>query len=729
MKQSKLLIICIVVTIFMSMTSCTSGEIESKFNFSEIESGLFSAFSIVNDISKNCVYILGAERVNSSETSIVTMNADTLVYTEFEHALVFDESQKVQAFFPNNNGYWVFAEDPNPRSDSLSLNYFSSAFELVSTLDIRDYVEKTPNPWDSNAEEYYNYHIWGSTIDGRIVISHAEMDIFTLNFEGERQTWDLAENSKNSKTRFYRAVIYDNDIYYFSTSDMSHPNSKESTGVYKLLPNGSIEELFFVDFQSQNCFIGEDGRIYLSNLEDELYVLDENGDAEFLFNWSEIKKSSYLASLVVLDQDKYLVLINGSVYLVSKDLEDKNNSDFETDTRKVLILACYGEDGTMRQKIHDFNRKNEEYQIKTFDYSQFEDGMTKLNLDILTGNAPDMIYWSMSFLNPLQSAAYSKSGQLVDLYTLLDRDPEINRDTFLSNLLKATESKNGSLYELPLAFQLYVTAGSVDVVGTEPGWTPDEFFALLNRYPSASNPFGTSDWQTLLMLMIYNNSDTFMDWENGLSHFDSAEFIRLLEIAKIHYEGANTLSLKDIQEGRQLFYRNFISDVSSIQEFTAMFDGPVNVIGLPTSQGIGNAFVLNLSVSIFVQSEHIDTCWNFLKELATYEEQIDRSFPANYMALEERLNNPTKYEEAGVGFSYRDNVGNTWSVIFQDATPEESEQVRRIIESCDRVHRENRAVMAIIAEEASAFIYGDKTAEEVARIIQNKAQTYVSEQK
>ena len=232
--------------------------------------------------------------------------------------------------------------------------------------------------------------------------------------------------------------------------------------------------------------------------------------------------------------------------------------------------------------------------------------------------------------------------------------------------------------------------------------------------------------------MIYNNSDAFIDWATGQCYFDSDEFIRLLEISKIHNQGVGeiTLPVKLISEGRQLLYYYSLSDVSSIQRSSALFGGEVNFIGFPTSHGIGNAFMLENSVSIFAQSENIEACWQFIRDLMTYETQIEEGllFPANYEALQERLNNPAKYEESGASVGDRDSEGNLWSVTFTDATPEESEQVRQLIESCDRVYREDRAVMEIIFDEVPAYFAGDKTAEEVCAIIQNRAQTYIWEQ-
>jgi ABC-type sugar transport system, periplasmic component len=157
-----------------------------------------------------------------------------------------------------------------------------------------------------------------------------------------------------------------------------------------------------------------------------------------------------------LEQGRYLALIDNRVWLVTTGSEDIEIA-VPSDTREELTLACSGLGIIMLQRIYDFNRENEEYKITILNYSQFEDRAAKPNLDIIAGNAPDMICWSMPRINPIQSGTYSKAEQLVDLYALLDRDADINRATFLPNLLDAVESSTGALYELPLEFSIYVS--------------------------------------------------------------------------------------------------------------------------------------------------------------------------------------------------------------------------------------------------------------------------------
>ena len=730
--RTKVFMLCVTISLLLIMASCKNNakKINEEYTCTEIEVG-FSALSLVNDVRTNSIYVLGGE-TNSAETSIITIDTETFKCSDFGHTIALEEGQEIYDIHPNPYGYWVHAIDTIGENDSLS--FYSHDFVLVLKLDLGNYLEMTTNP-NRPDWEGYSYQVCGARDDGNVVIWDLVVEtLFALNTDGDViQTWRVTDIVGSSKKKLSSVIIYANDIYTIATDFMIAGENKSSTDIKKLFSDGSVDDLYTHEDTYRRHCTGYDGRIYATNFDSELYVFNDTGEAEYLFDLNHIRANSIISGLLVLSEDKYVALIDNRVFLTAKDGEGMLESLEVVDARKELTLACYDEGSRIRQSVYAFNNDNETYKIEILDYAQFEDGVSRLNLDILAGNAPDMIYWGGSFMNQLQSATYSKAGQLVDLYTLLDHDTEISRSMFLPNLLEATNSNNGALYELPLEFYMFVVAGKADVVGMEPGWTPDEFFEFLKQYPEADNPFGTSHWRNILSMMIHNNSETFIDWENSKCYFDSDEFINLLDIVKINVRETETrlLPVINIKEGRQLLSYNTLSDVSSIQKFTELFGGAVNFIGFPTAHGIGNAFVLDGSVSILVQSENVDACWQFLRGLVTYEEQIKRAtmFPANYAALQERLNHPAKYEESGASILNGDDEGNTWSVTFTDATPEESAQVRQLIESCDRVHRESREVMTIIEEEAPSYFNGDKTAEEVARIIQARVQTYVSEQK
>ena len=704
----------------MVLTSC--GERNNEFIFIKVDSGLLNTTSMIEGSrDAGILYVIGSNGLkdnNIPKRTVNVLSIDDLEYVALEYDAVLDEGYILAGIFPlSNGGFWIYQMDLY--GDEHLLKRCSSVFEVEKMINLIDYVEKSPHPFLD--EDYYNFIIYGSTQKGYIVIWTPET-IFMLDADGNYiQSWDVAFD--NTRNNISRIVLSGDNIYHF-LSDNS------GSKINRLYTDGTIGQIFKLNTLYSEFFVDGNGKFYLTDSERNLYILNENGDVEFLFSWSNINPNGILSKLIVLSDNQYIALISGSIYFISKtEINPQNNPAY---TKQELLLACHGEDGYIKQKVHDFNRHNSEYKIEIVDYDQFDDGVTKLNIDILAGNAPDMIYWGNAKISALNSEVYSNAGQLVNLYTLLNKDDNTEHLELLPNLLTALESSSGALYELPIEFIMQLIVGSVDVVGTELGWTFDEYFTWLEKYPKAQYPFGTGNWQVLLGIAIANNYDSFINWEKSVCYFESDEFIQLLQMTKEYSNktGENILPIKLVQQGQQLLSYNVIGDVSSIQKFKALFGGEVTCIGFPTTYGVGNSFVLNCSISIISTSQFIEPCWQFLQGLVSYEEQItySRVFPVNYRALQERLNNPAKYEEAGATLGYRDADGDMWSVTFEDATPEESEQVRHIIETCDRVYRENRAIMKIIEEEVPAYFYDNKPVEEVARIIQVRAQNYVSEQ-
>ena len=98
-----------------------------------------------------------------------------------------------------------------------------------------------------------------------------------------------------------------------------------------------------------------------------------------------------------------------------------------------------------------------------------------------------------------------------------------------------------------------------------------------------------------------------------------------------------------------------------------------------------------------------------------------------------------QFEEDMTEDYYEDENGNkvrsektTWgydnfSVKIFAAKDYEVEAVRSLIESTDTMYQYDEKMMGIITEEANAFFEGQKSAKEVADIIQNRIQVYVNE--
>ena len=74
-----------------------------------------------------------------------------------------------------------------------------------------------------------------------------------------------------------------------------------------------------------------------------------------------------------------------------------------------------------------------------------------------------------------------------------------------------------------------------------------------------------------------------------------------------------------------------------------------------------------------------------------------------------------------------DENGNVISLELYGITDEQADRFMRVIEAADKSLDSNYRIYSIVKEEAAAFFSGQKSAEEVARLVQSKVSLYLSE--
>ena len=66
---------------------------------------------------------------------------------------------------------------------------------------------------------------------------------------------------------------------------------------------------------------------------------------------------------------------------------------------------------------------------------------------------------------------------------------------------------------------------------------------------------------------------------------------------------------------------------------------------------------------------------------------------------------------------------------FYALTQEQADKVMELILATDKLYMEDTAVLNIVFEQVDAFLSGQKTAEEVAKLVQGKMNIYINEQR
>ncbi len=154
---------------------------------------------------------------------------------------------------------------------------------------------------------------------------------------------------------------------------------------------------------------------------------------------------------------------------------------------------------------------------------------------------------------------------------------------------------------------------------------------------------------------------------------------------------------------------------------------------------IGSFFTSGgVSLGINSKSKNKDAVWQFLRTFLTDDYQSsDNARRWSFPVLKTELDK--KFEDAMTKEYYTDENGNqveqqktSWtyddfSMDIYAATQEDVDAIKELINATDNALQLDQNIQNIITEEAGGYFQGQKTAQEVADIIQSRIQIYVNE--
>ena len=490
----------------------------------------------------------------------------------------------------------------------------------------------------------------------------------------------------------------------------------------------------------------------------------ESGENEKLFDWLNVDVlSNNLAGFSVKADGSFIAVTNSwdAKYenVTTEFVTIMKKSYAEVPQKESLTLACQWADDALQEAVIRFNRSSN-VRIEVIDYSQYntdEDnnaGLNKLTTEIMSGSLPDIL--SLQGMPYQQLAA---KGLLVDLYPFMDADSEISRDDFLPNVLQALE-ENGKLCSTVSTFNIVTLAGAAQIVGDKPGWTCDDVKDALAKMPEGCtvlDQFTTSG--DILRDVLTLDADYYVDWTTGQCRFDSPEFADLLEFSRLFPNAFDSANFNwdeyqsdeaRISEGKQLLTRLYLGSFDDIARTEAQFGGNLTYIGFPTASGVGS--YLNVSSCYGISSSCADkeAAWQFLRGFMTEKGLENQNyywgFPANRNLLEKQLKEAmtVEYEKDENGNYKLDPEtgervpiarGGAWiegmdePIAYYAVTQEQADKLMEVINTATKLYSQNTAVLDIICEQTDAFFAGQKTAEEVGKLVQGKMSIYVNEQR
>ena len=431
-----------------------------------------------------------------------------------------------------------------------------------------------------------------------------------------------------------------------------------------------------------------------------------------------------------------------TLYILTK--EDKNPNAGKTVLRAAVMDSLTY---SVSEAVVVFNETNPDYYIRVTDeyslgskvrngeYSwndsdadikaaQFtRDLAYQLMSDLKNGDGPDLVF------------SYGVQTQLNDSEYLIDLKSEIGTEGLFENIVKSSEV-GGKIYQYPLSFVIEgIITDKKDVDEDQYGFTFDQYKDFVSGPCNGEDPvkYGQTDYFNLCYQRIEDKC--FNGKKLNLGNDD----YRML---------AEYVSQNVIDKDEETF--NYYVQTYKYGQWTPTFDqnitlyrlmsnyadslDHIRIMGLPTVEGIGPSLSLAASVGVSAHTAEKEACIKFVKTLLSDEVQYsfaEGNTPVNKAAFEATARNAItdynfvyeKYQSAyGYDFDLSE-AGMPWHRI----DPSFVDTYEEMIDSCYGINAIDAGIALIFTEEMPAYFAGQKSLDDVIKIIENRSQTMLNE--
>lgn len=515
------------------------------------------------------------------------------------------------------------------------------------------------------------------------------------------------------------------------------------------IETGTTGEEFDIPFSDNFNITRGSGNTLL--LTDSLGVYTwKPGDAEPKMMMSIVNSdlpASNMNYVQIIDDQHFVALYNNLTdweqrgayftYVDPADIPDK----------ETLVLGGVYIGSDIKARVIDFNKNSDRYRITLKDYVTYNTGtdwmagQNRLNSDIISGQMPDIML--LSDMNSYGN--YISKGVLADIGSLLAADPELGKLEYLQNVWDAY-SVNGKLYAVIPSFNVRTMVAKKSLVGEPDSWTMADVEAVLATMPEGAKPFGDMVRDSYIYYMMSYGGQDFVNMETGKCSFDSQGFMDMLEFAKTlpkeysddYWEDYDyNYHESQYRENRSLLYDLYINNIKDCKyQLKGYIGEEVSFVGFPTADSNGSVLnSSNYSFMLSAKSKQLDGAWQFVRQFLTEEYQTGEDMYSMPVLKSAFL---AKAQEAMERSYWVDEDGNkqyyddTWyingeEVVLEPFTQEEVDRICEFIYTVRRTSYYNEDIRNIILEEAEAFFTGQKSVQEVANIIQSRAQIFVNE--
>lgn len=563
----------------------------------------------------------------------------------------------------------------------------------------------------------YAYGACGQTGDSIILLNDRLEEKRQINVQG--RILGILQNPQNG------------EMFWYGTND-------KGAGVWRISDGASRLEEFRENTSFDLCAAFSDsGELYLTDKR-KLWSCDENGKVLLLCDFFE--KDYILNELYGMtpQADGTILMLaqyEGNYYMLS--VEESVGVQQEKQQIVLATTRAGSEVSALKQSILRFNRRSEGYRVElmvpdadenTYDFAD------RVQLELAAGRGPDI--FSEELIDPVN---YAENGYIQSIEGMLTEEEGCWQAALECGTIDNV--RYGVPYECRLRFATY----SQKLTGGCSSWTLDEMMKAVRDSDAEILQSGLGGMQIVQYYGLYDNDNkAFIDWEKGESHLKETPFLEFLAFAK-EYADKGDYNYEDtgamLQEGK-IAAEVPMGDLFKLETLCYLeecFQGEPAYIGFPGTQGNG-IYVIADCLYVNSVTEKTEGCVEFLNFLlaeeqqngmVTFEEDLRSEFygasflPVRFSALERSIS-LKRAEKKSSNFAEWSN-GIEYNIYGLSDIQEEG--FRFLIENARPGKWYALDIMDMVEEELQPYFEGQRTAQEAAKILDNRVQLYLDERK
>ncbi len=586
----------------------------------------------------------------------------------------------------------------------------------------------------------------GSSGSGRNLYLLATDGIYLFGLDGTADGKISTEISRQDGAGKEVLAEGENGKVYYCVSGMVNGISYQ-TALYEVQAakqGGRLEEkttLTSQDWDQNERVLGSpDGILYLAEGNVAQYRQEE-GSFQALLRLQDSNLPSSVSEMARISEGQFLVKTweESSWYLLTKTSVD------EIQPKEMLLLASTYPSGDLTEAIARFNRTSNKYHVilETF---KGEGWKERLDARIVSKDPPDLLDMSIR----LDIRKYADKQGLEDLRPYLENSALLDPDAILGSVLEGY-TIDERLVCIPSAFQIRALVGRSGQVGTKQGWSMEEFQKTLEEFPQSvpvQQIYGYDSLFNNIMINVCGDYllERFIDWNAAECHFQDREFLQFIEWLADYCGEKKQVSFSPSASVPEelLLMRDELMNLMDFQRFEILFGEECTLKGFPTASGDPLYYgVAADEVGILSNSKKKEGAWSFLEYFLTSQAEDSFLIPSRRDWLESRMEEDMtqEYYRTEAGEVVMDQGGEPLKkdkgglvvdgeiIPYYAATQEQEDLFLEMIDHT-RFYTQNATeqnVLAILQEEMSYYVRGEKTLEDVTDVIQNRVNLLLKE--